>query len=52
MLEVLILAGLAVLATELPWARRWLQAIRDRLKRFRKKRPERPSPAPDREDAS
>jgi uncharacterized membrane protein YbaN (DUF454 family) len=46
----LILAGLAVLATELPWARRWLQAIRDRLKRFRKKRPERPSP--DREDAS
>ena len=51
----LILAGLAVLATELSWARRWLKAIRDRLRRFRKKRrvdPERPPPASHREDAS
>ncbi len=50
----LILAGLAVLATELPWARRWLQAIRDRLRWFRRKGPvdpERPPPAPDRKDA-
>ncbi|MGD8375402.1 MAG: PGPGW domain-containing protein [Acidobacteriota bacterium] len=34
----LILAGLAVLATELPWARRWLHALRDRLRRLRRRR--------------
>lgn len=34
----LILAGLAVLATELPWARRWLHALRDRLRLLRRRR--------------
>ena len=33
----LILMGLAVLATDVPWARRWLHALRDRLRRFRKR---------------
>jgi uncharacterized membrane protein YbaN (DUF454 family) len=34
----LILAGLAVLATELPWARRWLHALRDWLRKLRRRR--------------
>ena len=34
----LILMGLAVLATELPWARRWLRALRDRVRRLRRRR--------------
>ena len=33
----LILAGLAVLATELPWARRWLHNLRDGLRRLRRR---------------
>ena len=32
----LILAGLAVLARDVPWARRWLNAIRDRIRRMRR----------------
>jgi uncharacterized membrane protein YbaN (DUF454 family) len=32
----LILAGLAVLATDLPWARRWLHGLRDRVRKWRK----------------
>jgi uncharacterized membrane protein YbaN (DUF454 family) len=35
-----ILAGLAVLATEFPWARRWLDAVRDRIRRLRRRRGE------------
>ena len=31
----LILAGLAVLARDVPWARRWLNAVRDRIRRMR-----------------
>ena len=33
----LILAGLAVLATELPWARRWLHRVRDWIRALRRK---------------
>ena len=32
----LILAGLAVLATDLPWARRLLHRVRDRVRKWRK----------------